>query len=154
MIQSPLSTYGSLPSAHMPQIHWLNFSSASQSANIFPTPGPLHMLFLLNTFPFSLSFTTLLPLIVLLDYICLAPPSSCCTSFLIFFFVSCTTHHSLQFIFSVSIRLSSSLAFNIDSLFSSNPSIINSKSEVVSKIFPSSLWRHIQRRVLIFVPVA
>lgn len=101
MIQSPLSTYGSLPSAHMPQIHWLNFSSASQSANIFPTPGPLHMLFLLNTFPFSLSFTTLLPLIVLLDYICLAPPSSCCTSFLIFFFVSCTTHHSLQFIFSV-----------------------------------------------------
>lgn len=101
MIQSPLSTCGSLPSAHMPQIHWPNFGSASQSANIFSTTGPLHMLFLLNTFPFSLFFTTLLPLIVLLDYICLAPPFSCCKAFLIPFFVSCTTHHSLQFNFSV-----------------------------------------------------
>lgn len=85
----------------MPQIHWPNFGSASQSANIFSTTGPLHMLFLLNTFPFSLFFTTLLPLIVLLDYICLAPPFSCCKAFLIPFFVSCTTHHSLQFNFSV-----------------------------------------------------
>lgn len=101
MIQSPLSTCGSLPSAHMPQIHWPTFGPASQSASIFSTPGPLHMLFLLNTFPFSLFFTTLLPLTVLLDCICLVPPSSCCKAFLISFFVSCTTHHSLQLNFSV-----------------------------------------------------
>ena len=100
MIQSPLSTCVSLPSVHIPQIHWPTFGPVSQPASIF-TPGPLHMLFLLNTFPFSLFSTTLLPLIVLLDYICLAPPSSCCKAFLIFFFVSCTTHHSLQFNFSV-----------------------------------------------------